>query len=126
MAGLPVIPIDPKASDDIDLRDASDHSYDSLRYGVMSRMEDKLDKLAEAAVEMARMQERLLTVFKRLEHFPASSLNAGVFYFYGLRSLRQFLPDLEILVSRKCYSFGRNGQLCNIINRKFPCRNLRM
>ena len=32
----------------------------------LSRMEDKLDKLSEAVVEMARMEERLLTVFKRL------------------------------------------------------------
>ena len=37
----------------------------------LSRMEDKLDKLSEAVVEMARMEERLLTVFKRLEHMDA-------------------------------------------------------
>ena len=36
----------------------------------LSRMEDKLDKLSEA-VEMACMEERLLTVFKRLEHMDA-------------------------------------------------------
>ena len=35
-------------------------------------MEDKLDKLLEAVVEMARMEERLLTVFKRLEHIDAA------------------------------------------------------
>ena len=34
-------------------------------------MEDKLDKLSEAVVEMARMEERLLTIFKRLEHMDA-------------------------------------------------------
>ena len=33
----------------------------------LSRMETKLDKLSEAVVEMARMEERLLTIFKRLE-----------------------------------------------------------
>jgi vacuolar-type H+-ATPase subunit E/Vma4 len=38
----------------------------------LSRMEDKLDKLSEAVVEMARMEERLLTVFKRLEHMDAA------------------------------------------------------
>ena len=38
----------------------------------LSRMEDKLDKLLEAVVEMARMEERLLTVFKRLEHIDAA------------------------------------------------------
>ena len=37
LADLPVIPSDPRGSDDIDSRYASDHSYDSLRYGVMSR-----------------------------------------------------------------------------------------
>ena len=38
----------------------------------LSRMEDKLDKLLEAVVEMARMEERLLTVFKRLAHMDAA------------------------------------------------------
>ena len=37
IADLPVIPSDPKGSDDIDPRYASDHSYDSVRYAVMSR-----------------------------------------------------------------------------------------
>ena len=38
----------------------------------LSRMEDKLDKLSEAVVEMVQMEERLLTVFKRLEHMDAA------------------------------------------------------
>lgn len=33
----------------------------------LTRMEDKLDKLSEAVVAMARMEERMLTVFKRLD-----------------------------------------------------------
>lgn len=37
IADLPVIPSDPKGSDDIDPRYTSDHSYDSVRYGIMSR-----------------------------------------------------------------------------------------
>lgn len=37
IADLPVIPTDPKGSDDIDPRYASDHAYDSIRYGIMSR-----------------------------------------------------------------------------------------
>jgi len=37
IADLPVIPSCPKGTDDIDQRYASDHSYDSLRYGIMSR-----------------------------------------------------------------------------------------
>tara|TARA_B100001248_G_scaffold259238_1_gene244885 strand:+ start:630 stop:872 length:243 start_codon:yes stop_codon:yes gene_type:complete len=35
-------------------------------------METKLDKLSEAIVEMARMEERLLTIFKRLEHMDSA------------------------------------------------------
>ena len=38
----------------------------------LCRMEDKLDKLSVAVVEMARMEERLLTIFKRLEHMDAA------------------------------------------------------
>ena len=38
----------------------------------LGRMEDKLDKLSEAVVEMAKMEERLLTIFKRLEHMDAA------------------------------------------------------
>ena len=38
----------------------------------LCRIEDKLDKLSEAVVEMARMEERLLTIFKRLEHTDAA------------------------------------------------------
>ena len=33
----------------------------------LSRMEDKLDKLSEAVISMARMEERLVSVFKRLD-----------------------------------------------------------
>jgi hypothetical protein len=34
-------------------------------------MEDKLDKLSEAVLAIARMEERMLTVFKRLENVDA-------------------------------------------------------
>ena len=37
IADLPTIPSCPKGTDDIDQRYASDHTYDSVRYGVMSR-----------------------------------------------------------------------------------------
>lgn len=37
ISDLPVIPTDPKGTDDIDPRYASDHAYDSVRYAVMSR-----------------------------------------------------------------------------------------
>ena len=38
----------------------------------LSRMETKLDKISEAVVEVARMEERLLTIFKRLEQMDAA------------------------------------------------------
>ena len=38
----------------------------------LSRIETKLDKLSEVVVEMTRMEERLLTVFKRPEHMDAA------------------------------------------------------
>lgn len=37
IADLPIIPSDKRGSDDIDPRFTSDHSYDSVRYGIMSR-----------------------------------------------------------------------------------------
>lgn len=37
VSDLPILPSDPKGSDDIDSRYASDHAYDSLRYGIMTR-----------------------------------------------------------------------------------------
>jgi len=37
IADLPVIPADPKGGDDVDPKYQSDHAYDSVRYGVMSR-----------------------------------------------------------------------------------------
>ena len=35
----------------------------------LSRIEEKLDKLADAVVILARMEERMLTLFKRIEHY---------------------------------------------------------
>jgi frataxin-like iron-binding protein CyaY len=37
----------------------------------LDRMENKLDKLSEAVYAIARMEERMLTVFKRLENVDA-------------------------------------------------------
>ena len=37
ISDLPIIPSCPKGSDDIDVKYASDHAYDSIRYGIMSR-----------------------------------------------------------------------------------------
>jgi len=33
----------------------------------LDRIEEKVDRLADAMVEMARMEERLITVFKRMD-----------------------------------------------------------
>ena len=38
----------------------------------LKRMEDKIDKLSEAVLAIARMEERMLTVFKRLENVDGS------------------------------------------------------
>ena len=38
----------------------------------LCRMEDKLDKLSEAVYAIERMEERMLTVFQRLEHIDGS------------------------------------------------------
>jgi hypothetical protein len=37
IADLPMIPMDPKGGEDIDDRYLSDHAYDSIRYGIMTR-----------------------------------------------------------------------------------------
>lgn len=34
----------------------------------LTRIEDKLDKLSNAVVTLARMEERMITVFKRMDH----------------------------------------------------------
>jgi vacuolar-type H+-ATPase subunit E/Vma4 len=38
----------------------------------LSRMEEKLDKLSEAIISMARMEERMVSVFKRLDRVDES------------------------------------------------------
>tara|TARA_R110001606_G_scaffold173967_5_gene320467 strand:- start:819 stop:1061 length:243 start_codon:yes stop_codon:yes gene_type:complete len=35
-------------------------------------MEEKIDRLSDAVVAMARMEERMISVFKRLENFDSS------------------------------------------------------
>ena len=41
----------------------------------LRRMEDKLDKLSETIYAILRMEERMLTVFKRLENIDGSIKN---------------------------------------------------
>jgi uncharacterized protein YerC len=45
---------------------------DDLRLG---RIEEKLDKLADAVVGLARMEERMLTIFKRIEKYEEKQEN---------------------------------------------------
>ena len=35
----------------------------------LTRIEDKLDKLSHAVVTLARMEERMITLFKRMDHY---------------------------------------------------------
>ena len=48
----------------------------------LSHIEQKLDKLSEAVISMARMEDRLVSVFKRLdrvdEGFKKSQTNAWI------------------------------------------------
>ena len=41
----------------------------------LDRMEDKVDKLADAIIQMARMEERLVSVFKRMDNTEATLKN---------------------------------------------------
>ena len=39
----------------------------------LQRIEDNVDQMAQAIVAMARMEERMITVFKRLDTFDAAT-----------------------------------------------------
>jgi hypothetical protein len=41
----------------------------------LGRIEEKLDKLADAVVGLARMEERMLTIFKRIEKYEEKQEN---------------------------------------------------
>jgi len=75
----------------------------------LRRMEDKLDKLSEAVVEMVRMEERLLTVFKRLEHMDAASWHSS----------SMFLKELGKLND---WDYRNKNQLPKIILKPLPAR----
>ena len=50
----------------------------------LDRIEGKVDKLADAVIHMARMEERLVSVFKRMDNTEAS-----------LKKLDDRLDDIE-------------------------------
>ena len=39
----------------------------------LQRMEDKIDRMSQAIIAMARMEERMITVFKRLDTFDETA-----------------------------------------------------
>ena len=41
----------------------------------LARIEQKLDKLSEAVVSLARMEERIITLFNRMDTYDARQLN---------------------------------------------------
>lgn len=44
----------------------------------LGRIEGKLDKLAEAVVSLARMEERMVTLFKRMDTYDAAQKDISV------------------------------------------------
>ena len=44
----------------------------------LTRIEDKLDKLSNAVVTLARMEERMITVFKRMDHIDDQQRLCGI------------------------------------------------
>jgi len=65
------------------------------------RIEQKLDKLAEAVVGLARMEERMITLFKRMDNYEK----------------RQ--DDLETDVADLKKNVGSNGQMLRFAERLF-------
>lgn len=51
----------------------------------LGRIEEKLDKLADAVVSLARMEERMLTLFKRIEQYEIKQ-----------EQLEQRVSDIEV------------------------------
>jgi hypothetical protein len=43
----------------------------------LTRIEVKLDKLADAVVSLARMEERMITLFNRMDSYEASASRQG-------------------------------------------------
>lgn len=61
IADLEVIPLDPNGKEDVDPRFRSDHTYDALRYGVMSRPRSNFfwDTHPEAATPPVQIADRV-------------------------------------------------------------------
>lgn len=52
-----------------DHRSGRDRRNDSEDTERLNRIEEKLDKVGEAIVSLARMEERMITLFKRMDNY---------------------------------------------------------
>jgi len=69
--------------------------------GRLDRIEKKLDKMAEAIVSLARMEERMITLFSRMDRYEEQQEN-----------VEQRLNLVEKMS-------GRNGQTLRFVERLF-------
>ena len=60
----------------------------------LQRMEDKIDRMSQAIVAMARMEERMITVFKRLDAFDETAFESS--YYNGTESFFRHIDVLDI------------------------------
>ena len=61
----------------------------------LDRIEQKLDKLSEAVVSLARMEERMITLFKRMDSYEQDH-----------DELQDRVTDLEVTTTRRGVIFG--------------------
>jgi septation ring formation regulator EzrA len=67
----------------------------------LSRIETKLDQMAEAIVSLARMEERMVTLFKRMDNYDTSQ------------------NDISARLHKLERSVGSNGQTLRFAERLF-------
>jgi hypothetical protein len=53
----------------VERRTGSDRRHDGDSTDRLDRIEGKLDKMSEAIVSLARMEERMITLFKRMDKY---------------------------------------------------------
>jgi septation ring formation regulator EzrA len=67
----------------------------------LSRIETKLDQMAEAIVSLARMEERMVTLFKRMDNYDTSQ------------------QDISTRLNKLERNVGSNGQMLRFAERLF-------
>lgn len=70
----------------------------------LDRIEHKLDKLSEAVVSLARMEERMITLFKRMDSYEQDH-----------DELEDRVTDLEVTNTRRGVVFGLLDKIIWII-----------